>query len=357
MAVASGGLGDAAVEAGAEREAHQTERAEGEEEAGAGAGPKVADAGAGKGPDLAAAATAAGMPPRALPPPAGAIAAPGQTVSPTEIALPALPPLLTSSMETAPPSAEAVATPALPALAVSVCCRRSSSTSSDSADQLFRLLLRRLLLLLLLLLLSVVVPLSRSRSLPASAARLPCPAGIADGGAAVGHDVEDGGVLDDAAADGDTASITAALRGVGAGGGDGAEAQGHDGRHGYRQESCVAHSAFSIHPRGAVWIAGDALSRAAPGALAASRRSPGGFPLCVRYACGGVGGSRWDYWGEAVGVGGGRDGGEESGGGGGTEDRCRWRGWRSGRGSFGSPAIAGRWLAVGAGNGRAAIVR
>src|SRR5215216_2225634 len=87
------------------------------------------------------------------------------------IALPALPPLLTSPIETAPPLAEAVATPALPALAVSVCSKRSSNDWRDSADQLFRLLLRLLLLPLLLwrwLLL-------RSRSLPASAARLPVP--------------------------------------------------------------------------------------------------------------------------------------------------------------------------------------
>src|SRR5215208_4022546 len=41
------------------------------------------------------------------------------TVSPTPIALPALPPLLTSPMETAPPLAEAVATPPLPAEAIS----------------------------------------------------------------------------------------------------------------------------------------------------------------------------------------------------------------------------------------------
>src|SRR3954471_12353200 len=42
------------------------------------------------------------------------------TVSPTPIALPALPPLFTSPRETAPPLALAVATPPLPALAVSV---------------------------------------------------------------------------------------------------------------------------------------------------------------------------------------------------------------------------------------------
>src|SRR5215207_4817129 len=90
------------------------------------------------------------LPAGALPPPPAGATAPGQTVSPMAMALPALPPLLTSSMETAPPSADAVATPALPALAVSVCCKRSSSVWSDSADQLFRLL-RRLLLLLLLL--------------------------------------------------------------------------------------------------------------------------------------------------------------------------------------------------------------
>src|ERR687890_1683419 len=43
-------------------------------------------------------------------------------VSPTPMALPALPPLLTSPMATAPPLAEAVATPPLPAEAVSVNC-------------------------------------------------------------------------------------------------------------------------------------------------------------------------------------------------------------------------------------------
>src|SRR3954467_6791379 len=42
------------------------------------------------------------------------------TVSPTPIALPALPPLLTSPKETAPPFALEVATPPLPALATSV---------------------------------------------------------------------------------------------------------------------------------------------------------------------------------------------------------------------------------------------
>src|SRR5215212_4420771 len=90
------------------------------------------------------------------------------------IALPALPPLLTSPMETAPPSAEDVATPALPALAVSVCSKRSSNDCRDSADQLFRFLLRLLLLLLPLLLLRWLL-LLRSRSLPESAARLPVP--------------------------------------------------------------------------------------------------------------------------------------------------------------------------------------
>ena len=40
-------------------------------------------------------------------------------VSPTPMALPALPPLLTSPMETAPPLAEDVATPPLPAEAKS----------------------------------------------------------------------------------------------------------------------------------------------------------------------------------------------------------------------------------------------
>src|ERR687897_828842 len=43
-------------------------------------------------------------------------------VSPTPMALPALPPLLTSPIATAPPLAEAVATPPLPAEAVSVNC-------------------------------------------------------------------------------------------------------------------------------------------------------------------------------------------------------------------------------------------
>jgi hypothetical protein len=40
-------------------------------------------------------------------------------VSPTPMALPALPPLLTSPIATAPPLADAVATPPLPALAIS----------------------------------------------------------------------------------------------------------------------------------------------------------------------------------------------------------------------------------------------
>src|SRR5262245_2870719 len=43
-------------------------------------------------------------------------------VSPTPMALPALPPLFTSPIATAPPLAEAVATPPLPAEAVSVNC-------------------------------------------------------------------------------------------------------------------------------------------------------------------------------------------------------------------------------------------
>src|ERR671927_1078349 len=43
-------------------------------------------------------------------------------VSPTPMALPALPPLFTSPMATAPPLAEAVATPPLPAEAVSMYC-------------------------------------------------------------------------------------------------------------------------------------------------------------------------------------------------------------------------------------------
>src|SRR5215216_2404111 len=43
-------------------------------------------------------------------------------VSPTPMALPALPPLLTSPIDTAPPLAEAVATPPLPAEAISVNC-------------------------------------------------------------------------------------------------------------------------------------------------------------------------------------------------------------------------------------------
>src|SRR6187200_2288064 len=42
-------------------------------------------------------------------------------VSPTPMALPALPPLLTSPMATAPPLADASATPPLPADAVKVC--------------------------------------------------------------------------------------------------------------------------------------------------------------------------------------------------------------------------------------------
>ena len=75
-------------------------------------------------------------------------------------------------------------------------------------------------------------------------------AGIADAGAAIGHDVEDGGVLDDAAADGDTEITAAALGGIGARDGDGAEVHRHDGRHGYREESRVAHGAFSIHLAG-----------------------------------------------------------------------------------------------------------
>src|SRR5215207_5517450 len=45
-----------------------------------------------------------------------------QLVSPTPMALPALPPLLTSPIWTAPPLAEDVATPPLPADAVSVNC-------------------------------------------------------------------------------------------------------------------------------------------------------------------------------------------------------------------------------------------
>src|SRR5215217_1179150 len=45
-----------------------------------------------------------------------------QLVSPTPIALPALPPLLTSPMPTAPPLADAVATPPFPADAASVNC-------------------------------------------------------------------------------------------------------------------------------------------------------------------------------------------------------------------------------------------
>src|SRR5689334_1650356 len=47
------------------------------------------------------------------------------TVSPTPMALPALPPLLTSPMLTAPPLAPAVATPPFPADAVN-CPNRSS---------------------------------------------------------------------------------------------------------------------------------------------------------------------------------------------------------------------------------------
>src|SRR5829696_778795 len=43
-------------------------------------------------------------------------------VSPTPMALPALPPLLTSPIETAPPLADAAATPPFPAEAVSVNC-------------------------------------------------------------------------------------------------------------------------------------------------------------------------------------------------------------------------------------------
>src|SRR5215203_5976695 len=148
-------------------------------------------------------------PPPALPPPAfpagalppppdGAVAAPGQTVSPIAIALPALPPLLMSWMETAPPLAATSATPPLPELAVSVCIKRCSSTSSGCADQSLRLLWRplplsscRLLLpfplsswLLfplplwsLLLWLPLPLPLSVAVSLPPSAvsARLPLP--------------------------------------------------------------------------------------------------------------------------------------------------------------------------------------
>src|SRR5687768_15550764 len=46
----------------------------------------------------------------------------GPQVSPTPMALPALPPLLMLPMATAPPLAEAVATPPFPAEAISVHC-------------------------------------------------------------------------------------------------------------------------------------------------------------------------------------------------------------------------------------------
>src|SRR3954465_14152817 len=72
------------------------------------------------------------------PPPDGFCgAAPGQWVSPTEIALPALPPLLMSPIDTTPPLPDAVATPPLPELAVSVCNKRCSNAGSDSDVQLW----------------------------------------------------------------------------------------------------------------------------------------------------------------------------------------------------------------------------
>src|SRR5262245_40932058 len=88
------------------------------------------------------------------------------------MALPALPPLLTSPTWMAPPLADAVETPPLPELEVSVCSNRASSSCTDMLEKWCLLLLWLLLLLLLLLWWLLFRPLPLP---PLLSARLPEP--------------------------------------------------------------------------------------------------------------------------------------------------------------------------------------
>src|SRR5215207_3565390 len=251
------GLGDSPIEPGPQREAHQTQCGEREDETAAGAGSELSNARARQDPNLAAAATAAADVAAAR-----LAAATGRGVRG---------PRADGIADRDRVAGIAAAVDIFNGDGAPVCgCGRHPSIARAGGVGLQQAELQHVerlrgpivpvvavvivvvipvvvVIVVVIAIAAVVIVVARvghDRKIPSSTA------GIADAGAAIGDHVEDGGVLDNTTADGDTEITAAALGGIDAGGRDGTKAHHYGGRHGYRKESRAAHGAFSIQLAG-----------------------------------------------------------------------------------------------------------